>query len=212
MGPGRTSVKVRPILKGDWGRANQHFGAPWAFERRRRAKITAKVEKLARLFERLQTIEVTIDLEHEETPRSTSWFPPWQARFRGDREWRELDGRAWTGRFIKWNTNFANTRKRFRTITARPAGRSRPRQPRAKKSSELLCRGSGSGAPASRAGGLNRLVPLAAKPPRCEPCYLADAAPRRSGLAMVGRKEQSAAMKFSDFVSAGAIRAESARG
>jgi putative sigma-54 modulation protein len=34
-----------------------------------RAKITAKVEKLARLFERLQTIEVTIDLEHEETPR-----------------------------------------------------------------------------------------------------------------------------------------------
>ena len=34
-----------------------------------RAKITAKVEKLARLFERLQSIEVTIDLEHEETPR-----------------------------------------------------------------------------------------------------------------------------------------------
>jgi putative sigma-54 modulation protein len=33
-----------------------------------RAKITAKVEKLARLFDRLQTIEVTIDLEHEETP------------------------------------------------------------------------------------------------------------------------------------------------
>ncbi len=33
-----------------------------------RAKIAAKVEKLARLFERLQSIEVTIDLEHEETP------------------------------------------------------------------------------------------------------------------------------------------------
>jgi len=33
-----------------------------------RAKITAKVEKLARLFDRLQSIEVTIDLEHEEKP------------------------------------------------------------------------------------------------------------------------------------------------
>ena len=31
-------------------------------------KITAKVEKLARLFERLTAIEVTVDLEHEENP------------------------------------------------------------------------------------------------------------------------------------------------
>ena len=33
-----------------------------------REKITAKVEKLARLFERLLAIEVTVDLEHEQTP------------------------------------------------------------------------------------------------------------------------------------------------
>jgi putative sigma-54 modulation protein len=33
-----------------------------------RAKITAKVEKLARLFERLAAIEVTVDLEHAELP------------------------------------------------------------------------------------------------------------------------------------------------
>jgi len=33
-----------------------------------RAKITAKVERLARLFERLSAIEVTVDLEHEESP------------------------------------------------------------------------------------------------------------------------------------------------
>ena len=33
-----------------------------------RAKITAKVEKLGRLFERLSAIEVTVDLEHEESP------------------------------------------------------------------------------------------------------------------------------------------------
>jgi len=33
-----------------------------------RSKITAKVEKLARLFERLTAIEVTVDLEHEQTP------------------------------------------------------------------------------------------------------------------------------------------------
>jgi putative sigma-54 modulation protein len=33
-----------------------------------REKITAKVEKLARLFERLLAIEVTIDLEHEQAP------------------------------------------------------------------------------------------------------------------------------------------------
>jgi putative sigma-54 modulation protein len=33
-----------------------------------RGKITAKVEKLARLFERLSAIEVTVDLEHEQTP------------------------------------------------------------------------------------------------------------------------------------------------
>jgi putative sigma-54 modulation protein len=33
-----------------------------------RDKITAKVERLARLFERLSAIEVTVDLEHEETP------------------------------------------------------------------------------------------------------------------------------------------------
>jgi putative sigma-54 modulation protein len=33
-----------------------------------RSKITAKVERLARLFERLTAIEVTVDLEHEQTP------------------------------------------------------------------------------------------------------------------------------------------------
>jgi len=33
-----------------------------------RAKITAKAEKLARLFERILAIDVTIDLEHEQTP------------------------------------------------------------------------------------------------------------------------------------------------
>jgi putative sigma-54 modulation protein len=33
-----------------------------------RGKITAKVERLGRLFERLSAIEVTIDLEHEQTP------------------------------------------------------------------------------------------------------------------------------------------------
>jgi putative sigma-54 modulation protein len=33
-----------------------------------RVKITAKVEKLARLFERLLAIEVTVDLEHEQNP------------------------------------------------------------------------------------------------------------------------------------------------
>ena len=32
------------------------------------AKIRTKVEKLTRLFERLTTIEVTIDLEHPDTP------------------------------------------------------------------------------------------------------------------------------------------------
>jgi putative sigma-54 modulation protein len=33
-----------------------------------REKIMAKMEKLGRLFDRLQTIEVTVDLEHEDTP------------------------------------------------------------------------------------------------------------------------------------------------
>jgi ribosome hibernation promoting factor len=33
-----------------------------------RAKIATKVEKLARLFERLLAIEVTINLEHEQNP------------------------------------------------------------------------------------------------------------------------------------------------
>jgi putative sigma-54 modulation protein len=33
-----------------------------------RAKISAKIDKLSRLFERLTQIEVTIDLEHEENP------------------------------------------------------------------------------------------------------------------------------------------------
>ena len=33
------------------------------------AKITAKVEKLSRFFERLTSIEVTVDLEHSETPQ-----------------------------------------------------------------------------------------------------------------------------------------------
>lgn len=32
-------------------------------------KITGKVEKLGRIFERLTSIEITIDLENEETPR-----------------------------------------------------------------------------------------------------------------------------------------------
>ncbi len=33
-----------------------------------RSKITAKVERLGRLFERLSAIEVTVDLEHEQNP------------------------------------------------------------------------------------------------------------------------------------------------
>ena len=33
-----------------------------------RAKISAKVERLARLFERLTAIDVTVDLEHAELP------------------------------------------------------------------------------------------------------------------------------------------------
>ena len=33
-----------------------------------RTKITAKVEKLARLFERLQAIEVTVDLQDDNSP------------------------------------------------------------------------------------------------------------------------------------------------
>lgn len=33
-----------------------------------REKMTAKLEKLARLFERLQAIEVTVDLERDEQP------------------------------------------------------------------------------------------------------------------------------------------------
>lgn len=33
-----------------------------------REKIAAKVEKLSRLFERLTSIEVTVDLEHRENP------------------------------------------------------------------------------------------------------------------------------------------------
>lgn len=32
------------------------------------AKITAKVEKLGRLFERLTSIEITVDLEHRDAP------------------------------------------------------------------------------------------------------------------------------------------------
>jgi len=32
------------------------------------AKISARVEKLTRYFERLTTIEVTVDLEHRDTP------------------------------------------------------------------------------------------------------------------------------------------------
>ena len=32
------------------------------------AKITSKVEKLTRFFERLMSIEVTVDLEHRDTP------------------------------------------------------------------------------------------------------------------------------------------------
>ena len=33
-----------------------------------RTKIATKVEKLGRFFERLTSIEVTVDLEHEQTP------------------------------------------------------------------------------------------------------------------------------------------------
>lgn len=33
-----------------------------------RAKISAKVERLARMFDRLQAIEVTVDMEHETAP------------------------------------------------------------------------------------------------------------------------------------------------
>jgi len=34
-----------------------------------RAKISGKVERLPRLFERLTSIEMTVDLEHPETPQ-----------------------------------------------------------------------------------------------------------------------------------------------
>ena len=33
-----------------------------------RQKITEKVEKLSRLFDRLSSVEVTVDLEHRDTP------------------------------------------------------------------------------------------------------------------------------------------------
>ena len=59
-----------------------------------RDKITAKVEKLARLFERLSAIEVTVDLEHEQNPRWTSGF----RRSTSTTSWppnsRPVDGRA----------------------------------------------------------------------------------------------------------------------
>ena len=33
-----------------------------------KAKIQAKAERLARLFERLQAVEITVNLEHEDSP------------------------------------------------------------------------------------------------------------------------------------------------
>ena len=49
-------------------RANEYFRQTRPFERRDQGKITAKVEKLARLFERLSAIEVTVDLKQEQNP------------------------------------------------------------------------------------------------------------------------------------------------
>jgi putative sigma-54 modulation protein len=61
-----------------------------------RTKITAKLEKLARLFERLQSIEVTIDLEHEESPTvdlrvSAEHKHDFVATEGGDSLWEALD-------------------------------------------------------------------------------------------------------------------------
>lgn len=54
-----------------------------------RAKITAKLEKLSRVFDRLTAIEVAVDLEHQETPEvelrvSAEHKHDFQARERSD--------------------------------------------------------------------------------------------------------------------------------
>ncbi len=60
-----------------------------------REKITAKLEKLSRLFERLTAIELTVDLEHEEDPlMDLQRLGGAQARLRGHGPWRDADGFA----------------------------------------------------------------------------------------------------------------------
>src|SRR5580704_828010 len=109
--------------------------------------------------------------------------------------------------FINWKINFANTRKRLRTTTARPARKSPPRKRSAKKKiSEFF-----------HALSLGRFIPAGpawadfasrglAKQPYRE---VARALAQQSGGRYYGGRQKGTikAMKFSDFVSAGAIRA-----
>ena len=62
-----------------------------------RAKITAKVEKLAKMHERLTAIEVTVDLEHSEKPVveicvSAEHKHDFVAKESADEMWAALDG------------------------------------------------------------------------------------------------------------------------
>ena len=62
-----------------------------------RAKITAKAEKLAKLFERLTVIEVTVDLEHSEKPIvelcvSAEHKHDFVAKEAADEMWAAIDG------------------------------------------------------------------------------------------------------------------------
>ncbi len=62
-----------------------------------RAKITTKVEKLAKMFERLSAIEVTVDLEHSEKPTveicvSAEHKHDFVAKETADEMWAAMDG------------------------------------------------------------------------------------------------------------------------
>jgi putative sigma-54 modulation protein len=62
-----------------------------------RAKITAKVGRLSRYFERLTAIEVTVDLEHETTPEveirvDAEHKHDFVAREQSGDLWRSVDG------------------------------------------------------------------------------------------------------------------------
>ena len=62
-----------------------------------RAKLTAKVEKLAKMFERLTSIEVTVDLEHTEKPVveicvSAEHKHDFVAKESADEMWAAVDG------------------------------------------------------------------------------------------------------------------------